>query len=185
MDRSNHYEAAFEAYLQWHRMCYVAVDQTRRSMLGETRVKSLDFIVYGDNGSRLLVDVKGRRFPCGSAHCPRRVWQNWTTRADLDGLARWQERCGPEYVGLLVFNYQVLPTVELPDDTADLWTWRGKRYLLRAVRADEYCRHQRLRSPKWDTVDLPGACFRQLVRPFHQFTHGSSSSVDHSPSLVP
>ena len=28
MDRSNHYEAAFEAYLQWHRLCYVAVDET-------------------------------------------------------------------------------------------------------------------------------------------------------------
>ena len=36
MDRSNHYEGAFEAYLQWHRLCYVAVDETRRSMLGDT-----------------------------------------------------------------------------------------------------------------------------------------------------
>ena len=67
MDRSNHYEAAFEAYLQWHRLCYVAVDETRRAMLGETRVKSLDFIVYGPHGARLLVDVKGRRFPGGDA----------------------------------------------------------------------------------------------------------------------
>jgi hypothetical protein len=22
MDRGNHYESAFEAYLQWHRLCY-------------------------------------------------------------------------------------------------------------------------------------------------------------------
>src|SRR5713226_2722006 len=74
MDRSNHYEAAFEAYLQWHRLCYVAVDETRRSMLGEERIKSLDFIVYGERGARLLVDVKGRRFPSGIKH-PRRVWE--------------------------------------------------------------------------------------------------------------
>ena len=73
MDRANHYEAAFEAYLQWHRLCYVAVDETRRSMLGEERVKSLDFIVHGDGGSRLLVDVKGRRFPGGTAERPRNV----------------------------------------------------------------------------------------------------------------
>jgi hypothetical protein len=59
MNRDNHYEAAFEAYLQWHRLCYVAVDETRRCMLGETRVKSLDFIVHGDAGSR-LVCVPGR-----------------------------------------------------------------------------------------------------------------------------
>ncbi|MFL5243819.1 MAG: HYExAFE family protein, partial [Gemmataceae bacterium] len=62
MDRSNHYEAAFEAYLRWHRYCYVAVDETRRAVLGETRVKNLDFIVYGEPDARLLIDVKGRRF---------------------------------------------------------------------------------------------------------------------------
>src|SRR5205807_5961914 len=65
MDRSNHYEAAFEAYLQWHRLCYVAVDETRRAMLGDASVKSLDFIVHGENDCRLLIDVKGRRFPGG------------------------------------------------------------------------------------------------------------------------
>jgi hypothetical protein len=43
MDRSNHYEAAFEALLQWHRLSYVAVDETRRAMLGDLRVKNLDF----------------------------------------------------------------------------------------------------------------------------------------------
>src|SRR5437868_5004877 len=75
MDRSNHYEAAFEGYLQWHRLCYVAVDETRRAMLGDLRVKSLDFIVHGPGGARLLVDVKGRRFPTGPGQRPRRVWE--------------------------------------------------------------------------------------------------------------
>jgi len=51
MDRSNHYESAFEGYLQWHRLCYIAVDETRRSFLGETKVKSLDFVVHGADGS--------------------------------------------------------------------------------------------------------------------------------------
>ena len=62
MDRSNHYEAAFEGYLQRHRLCYVAVDETRRAVFGDFRVKSLDFIVHGEHGARLLVDVKGSRF---------------------------------------------------------------------------------------------------------------------------
>jgi hypothetical protein len=60
MDRSNHYEAAFEAYLQWHRLSYVAVDETRRAMLGDLRVKNLDFIVHGESGGRLLVETRGR-----------------------------------------------------------------------------------------------------------------------------
>ena len=48
MDRSNHYEAAFEAYLQWHRLCYVAVDEGAAPFVGDLRVKSLDFIVFGE-----------------------------------------------------------------------------------------------------------------------------------------
>jgi hypothetical protein len=170
MDRGNHYEAAFEAYLQWHRLCYVAVDETRRAFLGETRVKNLDFIVCGDGGARLLVDVKGRRFPAGPAEKPRRVWECWSTSDDVSGLERWAELFGPGCLGLLVFAYHLGPDVTLPDDTDDLWTWRGRRYLLRAVPVDAYRRHLRVRSPKWATVDLPGARFRDLVRPFHVFT---------------
>jgi hypothetical protein len=181
MDRSNHYEAAFEAYLQWHRLCYVAVDETRRAMLGETRVKSLDFIVYGPRGARLLVDVKGRRFPSGSKRHPRRVWECWSTRDDVDGLERWAELFGPGYQGVLVFAYQLLPAVELPGDTEDLWTWRGRRYLLRAVAAGDYRRHMRVRSPSWGTVGLPGAVFRDLVRPLHAFLAGPAPVADECP----
>src|SRR5688500_13689678 len=102
MDRSNHYEAAFEAYLQWHRLCYVAVDETRRSQFGDVRVKSLDFIVYGNRGAKLLVDVKGRRFPSGREGKQRRVWESWSTKDDLDGLQRWSGLFGPGYQSLLV-----------------------------------------------------------------------------------
>ena len=119
MDRSNHYEAAFEAYLQWHRLCYVAVDETRRAQLGDMRVKNLDFIVYGDAGSRLLVDVKGRRFPTGSAGHERRVWECWSTQDDVDGLEKWTELFGPGYQALLVFAYQLMPEAPLPNDIDD------------------------------------------------------------------
>jgi hypothetical protein len=180
MDRSNHYEAAFEAYLQWHRLCYVAVDETRRTWLGDLRVKNLDFIVHGDAGARLLVDVKGRCFPSGGDR-PRRVWESWSTRDDIDGLQRWAELFGPGYLGLLVFAYHLLPSVLLPDDTDDLWTWRGRRYLLRAVPVSDYRRHMRVRSPRWGTVGLPGAVFRELVRPFHHFTQEPRAAEEECP----
>lgn len=181
MKRSNQYEAAFEAFLQWHRHCYVAVDETRRAWLGETRVKSLDFIVHGESGTRLLVDVKGRCFPTGPAGKRRRVWECWSTRDDIDGLRRWADLFGPGYLGLLVFAYRLLPPVEVPDDTADLWTWRGRRYLLRAVEVNDYHRHQRVRSPRWGTVGLPGAVFRELVRPFHYYTHEYQAADEECP----
>jgi hypothetical protein len=171
MKRSNQYEAAFEGYLQWHRLCYVAVDETRRCYLGEDYVKNLDFIVYGECGSRLLVDVKGRRFPGGTAKQPRRVWQNWATRADIDGLLRWQDRFGAGFRALLVFIYLLRTQDDLSHIPGDLWTWHGQRFLLRAVLVDDYQQEMKTRSPKWDTVALPGAVFRELARPFHFFTH--------------
>lgn len=171
MDRGNHYESAFAAYLQGHRLCYVAVNETRRPLLGDAPVKSLDFIVFGDNGSRLVVDVKGRRFPAGRGDRRRRVWECWSTREDIDGLRRWVDLWGPPYQGLLVFAYHVLPSVELPAEAEDVWTWRGRRYLLRAVEVEEYRRSMRVRSPKWGTVTLPQAVYRELVRPFRYYTH--------------
>jgi hypothetical protein len=170
MKRSNHYEAALEGYLQWHRLCYVAVDETRRCYLGEDYVKNLDFIVHGEGNARLLIDVKGRRFPGGPKDRPRRVWENWATRADIDGLLRWQDKFGPGYRAVLVFAYLLGAEVDLSKVSGDLWTWHGKRFLLRAVPADDYQQAMRVRSPKWNTVSLPGATFRELARPFHFFT---------------
>src|SRR5438128_1819782 len=133
MDRSNHYEAAFEGYLKENGLCYIAVDETRRPVFGELPLKSLDFIVHGEGGIRLLIDVKGRRFPAGPAERPRRVWECWSTREDVDSLERWAGLFGPGYQGLLVFLYHLQPGVVLPDDAPDLWVWHGRRYLVRAV----------------------------------------------------
>jgi len=176
MDRSNHYEAAFEGYLKAKGYCYVVVDETRRSLLGEMRVKSLDFIVHGEAGARLLVDVKGRRFPAGPAHNPRQVWEAWSTLEDIQGLEQWRDLFGLGYQSLLVFAYHILPSVELPIDTADLWVFRDRRYLFRAVRVSDYRHEMRVRSPKWGTVTLPRASFRRLVQPFSVFASDPLSS---------
>src|SRR5260221_13909099 len=121
MDRSNHYELAFEAYLRERRLCYIAVDEARRSLLDDGTVKSLDFIVYGPRDVRLLVDVKGRRFPGQSGGQVRWTWECWASAEDVAGLQRWMQRFGPGYLGLLVFVYQIGPEVELPFDVEDLW----------------------------------------------------------------
>lgn len=170
MDRHNHYEAAFEAYLQWHRLGYIAIDESRRSWLGDEPVKNLDFLVFGECGARLLVDVKGRRYPAGSADKPRKVWECWTKEDDIDGLMRWQTQFGAGYRALFVFVYQLLMQ-DIPDMPGDLWTWRGKKYFLRSVLVDDYQEKMKQRSPKWQTVFVPGADFRDLARPFHFFTH--------------
>jgi hypothetical protein len=144
-------------------------------MLGESTVKSLDFIVFGENGARLVIDVKGRRFPAGRRGKERRVWECWSTRDDIDGLERWVDLWGDGYRGLLVFSYHILPSVELSPQTEDLGTWRGRRYLLRAIDIKDYHRYMRVRSPKWGTVSLPRAAYRSLIQPLRHFTNVTAS----------
>jgi hypothetical protein len=181
---SNEY-VAFEAYLQRHGLGYIAVDETRRALWGDTPVKSLDFVVFGRGGARLLVDVKGRRFPAGPKSRPRHVWECWSFRDDVHGIERWASLAGPDYQGLLVFAYQLGSAVTMPDSTPDLWIHRGRRYLFRAVVIDEYRQFMRVRSPRWDTVTLPKARFRALVRPFSHFTDGGGERAEEGAAAVP
>ncbi len=70
MKRDNHYEAAFEWFLRDRGVGFVAVDEARRSLFDDESVKSLDFIIVGPRDAKLVVDVKGRQFPGGSADKP-------------------------------------------------------------------------------------------------------------------
>src|SRR5262249_54452823 len=133
-------------------------------------VKSLDFIVFGSAGARLVVDVKGRRFPGGPPKKPRRVWECWVDREDVAALHLWAHITGPGYEGAFVFAYCLGPGVEMDGRTRDLFFFRGRRYLFRAVKVVDYSEQMRQRSPRWDTVDLPQTVFRSLVRPVSDFT---------------
>src|SRR5437660_8340612 len=177
MDRHNPYESAFEAFLREQGLCYVAVDEARRAVLGDVPVKNLDFIVLGPPGARLLVDVKGRQFPGGPADRPRYVWESWATRDDVDGLTHWQGLFGADYLPLFVFMYHVLPTVTL-DDTPDVWRIKDEVYLFRAVTLDDYRKNMRVRSPKWQTVGLPKGKFEEIARPFRFFSHESPAQPE-------
>jgi hypothetical protein len=174
MIRTNHYEAAFEAYLRKLGVGYVPVDEAKRSMLGETDVKSLDFIVV--DVAKLVVDVKGRKFPTGSKGGS--TWQNWAEESDIDGLTRWAAHFGPGFRGVLAFVYQIQPLYALPADTPDLFPFRTDQYLMRAIEVGDYQRHMRRRSQSWNTVHLPVAAFRKLVRPFSDFLHPSRNAED-------
>jgi hypothetical protein len=169
MKRDNHYEAAFEAFVRTLGVAVVAVDEARRSYLDLDAVKSPDFVVVAPSRARLVVDVKGRKFPGGTAERPRMIWQNWCEAADVLALSRWADHLGPGYRGLLAFVYHIQPHVELPVDTPNVFTFRDRLYLMRAVDVHDYRAAMRTRSPRWGTVHLPTAAFRRIVRPFADF----------------
>ena len=100
--RSNHYEAAFEAYIRSLRVPCVAIDEARRAIFGENGVKNPDFLLYPRFATNLVVEVKGKR---GKNARGRRDWENWVTTDDLDGLVRWQSMFGPGFRSILAFVY--------------------------------------------------------------------------------
>jgi hypothetical protein len=163
--RDNHYEAAFEAYLRERRVAYVAVDEQRRSHLGDGSLKNVDFLVSPADGATLLVDVKGRRFPSGQR--TKQYWRNWTTWDDLRSLARWQDRLGDGSLALFGFVFHVVgERSPLPAD--ELFVFRERRYAILAVRVADYIRFARPLSAKWQTASIPAAMFRQAAIPFDE-----------------
>ncbi len=176
MLRSNHYEVAFEAYLRARGVGFVAVDEAKRSVLGDAAVKSLDFIVVGPDTAKLVVDVKGRKFPTGSGEKAVPAWQNWAEEDDVDGLGRWAAQFGGGFRGVLAFVYDIHKPYQLSDGTRDLFAFRDHVYLMRGVAVADYRTHMRLRSKKWRTVHLPTAAFRTVVRPFSEFLRDTDVS---------
>ena len=179
MIRGNVYEMALEAYMQWHRIPYVAVNETRRSFLADERVKSLDFLVISARDQKLLIDVKGHRYPGGNPERPRRVWECWAKTSDIDGLERWADHLGPDFRPLLVFVYQLATGIAAPDGE-ELWTWHDHKYLLRAIDAREYRQAMRRRSPRWGTVWLAKKDYDRLAQPFPFFLREPAWSLDDS-----
>ncbi|MCA9074983.1 MAG: HYExAFE family protein [Planctomycetaceae bacterium] len=163
--RNNHYDVAFEELLRGQQIPYVSVDETKRALLNDASLKSMDFIVYSNQDHNLLVDVKGRRFPSGERG---HRWENWATEDDISCLMQWQQVFGDGFRSLLVFAYHVTqPNVESEHDS--LHTIRDRTYAFYGVWADEYGTAMKQRSPRWETVWLPAEEFRKLRSPISRF----------------
>ncbi len=158
------YEASFEDYLRSAGTPYVAVDEAKKAIFAGVRLKSFDFVVYSAAGPNLLVDVKGRKFPYRGG----RRWENWTSRDDLDCLARWEEVFGSGFAGLLVFCYHLARPEEATAFEV-VHHFRGEYYGLVGVYRSVYANACRTRSPSWGTVSVPTAEFRRLMRPVASF----------------
>ena len=166
--RRTHYELAFESYLDRRGTPCVAIEDVKHIAKGRAGAKIFDYIVYPSGGPPCLVDVKGRKSSSGGAKgdCRQRTW---VTRADLEGLAAWQEVFGEDYRTAFVFAYWLVgdpgPSVEAgPERAAEVWSFAGRRYSYWLVPAAEYAKHQRPLSKRWDTVSVPREVFRRISR---------------------
>jgi len=161
MIRSNHYDAAFEAWLREQRLPYVAVDERRRALLAQQSLKSPDFLVHSPTCGSIVIDVKGRKQLSGAQ---LRRWENWATQDDLVSLDAWEQIFGGEFKSLLVFAYELTaPEPSSPQPT--MLCFRDRCYSFFGVWAADYRRAMRNRSPRWETVWVPSADYRSLRFP--------------------
>lgn len=169
MDRRNHYEIAFEAFLRELRLPYVAVDESKKALFSGSKLKSFDFVVYSKRGPNLLVDIKGRK-ALGESGASL---QTWATRRDVDDLSQWERIFGEGFKALFAFVFEVDPVLAPPPghfvhrqgDERHAATLRERHYLMLGVDLADYRNHMSRRSVRWDTVAMPTAEFRQLARP--------------------
>jgi hypothetical protein len=160
--RSNHYEAAFEAFIRSIRVPCVAIDEAKRAICGEDGVKNPDFLLYPGFSHNLVVEVKGKR---GKNARGRRDWENWVTTDDLDGLVRWQAMFGPGFRAVLSFVYaEPIRPFPLPQANG-AYEFRGLEYRFWAIGLDDYLAHLRSRGPAWRAVAMARRAFRRRVRP--------------------
>ncbi|HSI34000.1 MAG TPA: HYExAFE family protein [Tepidisphaeraceae bacterium] len=158
-DRTVHYEAAFEGYLRERRIPYVAVDEAKKALFANAKLKSFDFVVYPQDKPRLLVDVKGRQL---RNRAKRQGFETWATEADVNDLLQWEQVFGDGFTAILTFVYWIDPPLT-PEP--GMYEFKDRWYLLMGVNLAEYRDHMRRRSAKWETVCLPAEDFRSLARP--------------------
>jgi hypothetical protein len=162
-DRSIHYEAAFEGFLRDRGIPYVAVDEAKKALFANAKLKSFDFVVYSKNGPNLLVDIKGRTMRDGKKS---RNFETWTTQRDIEDLMQWQQVFGEGFQAIIAFVYWIDAPLT-PEQ--GMYEFRDKWYWLYGVDLSEYRNHMRRRSVKWETVSLPIQDFRQLARPLESW----------------
>lgn len=161
-DRKVHYEAAFEALLRQRGVPYVAVDEAKKALFANSKLKSFDFVVYSRSGPNLLIDIKGRQLREARSVCP----QTWATEQDVDDLAEWQRVFGEGFISVLVFCYWI-DTPLIPEEGH--FQHHDRWYQMLGVALDEYRNHMRRRSAKWNTVSLRVEDFRLLARPIESW----------------
>lgn len=162
-DRKVHYEAALEAYLRQKGIPCVVVDEARRAVFANARLKSFDFVIYSGKGPNLLVDVKGRQLRGQEGG---RAFQTWATQQDVEDLMQWQEVFGPGFRALLAFVYWIDPPL-LPEP--GMFQYKDRWYWALGIELADYRQYMRRRSVKWETVALPVSEFRSLARPLEQW----------------
>jgi hypothetical protein len=160
--RRFHYDLAFERYLRENKVPYIAVDEAKRALDGTAPhgLKSFDFVVYSQTGKNILVDVKGRKHSGKS----NKALDNWVTEGDIECMARWKEIFGDGFEAAFAFLYWC--DAQPPDALfQEIFDCNGRWYAILGIKLNDYKKHMKQRSPRWQTVNISAAAFGRLSEP--------------------
>src|SRR5689334_6722284 len=134
-DRTVHYEAAFESLLRDKGIPYVAVDEAKKALFSNAKLKSFDFVVYSKQGPNLLVDVKGRQHRDSVS---KGGFQTWATEQDVSDLLQWEQVFGEGFKAVFAFVYWI-DTPLTPE--AGMFEYKDRWYWAFGVDLSEYRAH--------------------------------------------
>ena len=174
---ANHYEEAFKNWLSDNRIQYLPVDQHKRRVFSRFKIKSFDFLVYPPGSGAVMAEVKGRKYK-GTSLAGLSGLECWVTMDDVRGLIRWNQvlNAGTQGIGdkelpcraVFVFVYE-FANVDVEADGFEVYDCMDKSFVFFVIKLDDYREHMVVRSPKWQTVTLPAAKFREAAVGIREF----------------
>jgi hypothetical protein len=169
--RISHYESAFQAFLQSRSIPFVRVEEVKKALFADAKLKSFDFVVYSKKGPNLLIDVKGRshrnRPGKKTPVSPKRRFDAWSAERDLTDLVQWEQVFGDGFKGLLTFVYWMDSSPAI--NHTGMFRHQDRWYLMMGIDLAAYRNRMRRRSAKWETVSLTAEDFRLLARPLESW----------------
>ena len=170
------YEQVFENWLIDNRVQYVVVDQQKRRIFARSRIKSFDFLLYPSSSRPVIAEVKGRKFK-GKSLSALSGLECWVTMEDVRGLLRWEQVFGDGFEAVFIFAYE-FEYIDVETDGREVYDFQNNRYMFYAVRLGDYMEFMKVRSPKWQTVTLPAAKFRQFAVPVRELLLGAGAAIE-------
>ncbi|MGH9922512.1 MAG: HYExAFE family protein [Nitrososphaerales archaeon] len=164
------YENMFEALLREKQLPYIAINEAKRAVVNNKRIKSFDFIVSSKNGV-FLIDIKGKQFPYGKGLRETDYWENWIHDDDLDGLELWERIFRSNTAkGLLVFPYKIKFEKHINEFRCK-FKFKNYWYGLVAVTPKEYRNNSKIRSSKGQVhaIYISRKLFPKVARPLDYF----------------
>jgi hypothetical protein len=162
----NEYEQAFETWLLDNRIQYISVDQRKRKIFARSKIKSFDFLLYRHDSTPVIAEIKGRKFR-GASLAGRTGLDSWVTMDDVRGLIRWEQIFDSSCEAAFIFAYR-FEKIDVEPDGREIYEFGDDRYVFYAILLDDYRDFMTVRSPKWQTVTIPAAKFREFAIPIRK-----------------